>query len=985
MAWFYNGHESKSLADLDNLVHEVIQAEDFRKEDLESFSAKKVVKEMDESLGPKFDLLAEDGWIEASVEIPLPAEGVKQPESNAPKLKVDGVFYRKPLEVIKSVFQSERSQKFQYVPFKLFQRHGPDPEGDDTANVRLHHELYNSDAYIEEYERIQKQQHERRQSDPKLAEEPEVENVPVGIMAWSDETQVTQFGDHLMWPIYLYLGNQSKYERAKPTLFSAHHVAYIPKLLSNVQDRYQNKIGFPASSATLTHLKRELMQAIWALILDPEFMHAYEHGILLKCGDGVTRRLFPRFFTYSVDYPEKVLLATIRSLGRCPCPHCLVEKDQIGQLGTYLDRRRRQSKVRVDSENRRSMVQRIRRWIFDFGYRIASHAVEVILQPFSYTPTVNTFSERFYEFGVNFFLMFVPDVLHELELGVWKAVLVHLIRILFAYGNDTVQELDARYRQVPTFGRDTIRKIRNNASSMKHLVARDFEDMLQVSIPVFEGLVPEHNKYILTLLFDLCTFHCLAKFRLHSDISLRMLDEQTTELGKSLRAFDSHVCKAYDTREIPKETAACGRRNAKKVNEGNGKGKRKATNADPIRKLFNLCTYKIHALGHYIGELEHRRVKRFYARTNRTFKFVRQITALEKRKRVIESIKLRQQKTSMTSLVVPFEHSHPVSVASAKAHYKISDDSSVYKSVLMFMEENVGDPAIKDFYSKLKEHFYIRLFGKTTTDAIAIEEWGSINLQHDRIYSHKVFRVNYTTYDMRRSQDSINPRTSADIMVRSSDPDTPYCYACVHMDVLWVCWFNVDCGNLNLKSKELPMVNFIDASEECAFGFIDPNDVIRAAHLIPVFHLGKTREYMGRSKLGRKESDKDEDWTKYYIGVFSDRDMFARFVPRLGQGHMSWSEVERDEDVIVEEDTSDINTLMDELIPEIPPAGDENEVEVDEGNEDELMDYGYMVEDEEDEEDEIPLDEAVDLGPDDGEDPINHDMDILDMEGYGLL
>ncbi|KAK7456332.1 hypothetical protein VKT23_010579 [Stygiomarasmius scandens] len=473
MAWFYNGHESKSLADLDNLVKDVIMLDDFQKEDLEGFSAKKVVKEMDDWLGPKFDLHAEDGWVEASVEIPLPAEGVKRAEADAPTLKVDGVFYRKPLEVIKAVFQSERSRKFHYIPFKLFQQHDPPSESDsdNPIDICLHHELYNSDAYIKEYECIQIQQRECRLKDPDLAKEPEVENVPVGIMGWSNETQVAQFGDQSMWPIYIYFGNQSKYEHAKPTSFAAHHLAYIPKLPSDVQDYYREKIGFPASAATLTHLKRELMQAIWALILDPEFMHAYEHGILVKCGDGVTRRLFPRFFTYSADYPEKVLLATIRSLDRCPCPHCLVEKDQIRQLGTRWDRSRRETKARVDSEHCRGIIASMRKWIFDFGYRIASQAVEVFLQPCSYTPTINTFSERFFKFGINFFLMFVPDVLHELELGVWKAILIHLIRILFTYGNNTIQELDKRYRQVPTFGHDTIRKIQNNVSAMKHLAA----------------------------------------------------------------------------------------------------------------------------------------------------------------------------------------------------------------------------------------------------------------------------------------------------------------------------------------------------------------------------------------------------------------------------------------------------------------------------------------------------------------------------------
>jgi hypothetical protein len=55
----------------------------------------------------------------------------------------------------------------------------------------------------------------------------------------------------------------------------------------------------------LTHLKRELIHAIWALILDDKFLEAYEHGIVIECLDGISRRFYPRFFTYSADYPEK--------------------------------------------------------------------------------------------------------------------------------------------------------------------------------------------------------------------------------------------------------------------------------------------------------------------------------------------------------------------------------------------------------------------------------------------------------------------------------------------------------------------------------------------------------------------------------------------------------------------------------------------------------------------------------------------------------
>jgi len=39
-----------------------------------------------------------------------------------------------------------------------------------------------------------------------------------------------------------------------------------------------------------------------------------------------------------------------------------------------------------------------------------------------------------------------------------------------------------RFRQVPTFGLDTIRKFSNNVSAMKKLAARDFEDILQVCL-----------------------------------------------------------------------------------------------------------------------------------------------------------------------------------------------------------------------------------------------------------------------------------------------------------------------------------------------------------------------------------------------------------------------------------------------------------------------------------------------------------------------
>jgi hypothetical protein len=113
----------------------------------------------------------------------------------------------------------------------------------------------------------------------------------------------------------------------------------------------------------------------------------------------------------------------------------------------------------------------------------------------------NAFSHKLAPLGFNLFNMLVVDVMHEFELGVWKALFIHLLRILESADKALINELDCRYvsqqrhcliltnlmfylhfsfRQVPTFGRDTIRCFSANMSEMKKLAARDFEDLLQV-------------------------------------------------------------------------------------------------------------------------------------------------------------------------------------------------------------------------------------------------------------------------------------------------------------------------------------------------------------------------------------------------------------------------------------------------------------------------------------------------------------------------
>jgi hypothetical protein len=49
--------------------------------------------------------------------------------------------------------------------------------------------------------------------------------------------------------------------------------------------------------------------------------------------------------------------------------------------------------------------------------------------------------------------MLVVDFMHEFELGVWKALFIHLIRMLHATDAAKVHELDRRYVQMSNAAR----------------------------------------------------------------------------------------------------------------------------------------------------------------------------------------------------------------------------------------------------------------------------------------------------------------------------------------------------------------------------------------------------------------------------------------------------------------------------------------------------------------------------------------------------
>ncbi|KAG9085486.1 hypothetical protein FS749_004383 [Ceratobasidium sp. UAMH 11750] len=440
------------------------------------------------------------------------------------------------MDLMKKTFSVNDVKNFHYEPHQLKWK----PPGSLGPAQSLSGEMYTSPAMIKVHWEVQK-----------LNIDCDLPRCVAAFMFASDGMQFAQFSHVKGWPILCSFGNVSKYERCKLTSNTCHPVAHIPMLPDKVTEQITAMHGKPPTDKLVTHLRCELMHAVWVALLDDEFIEAWRTGVVIDCADGVRRRVFPRILTYSADYPEKVLLATIRNNGACVCPRCFVEKTTTSQMGTPTDMQTRKKKW-IDNEKRRAKIEQARCLIYDQGKALASDAVEALLKDHSYTPTMNAFSASLRNFKFNYFATLVVDQLHEVELGVWKSVFQHLIRLLHLRGPAAVAEFNQQFQAVPTFA-STIRKFAEDVADMGQIAAQDFEDILQCCMPVFKGLLPEIcDEPAQTLLFLFAEWHGLAKLRLHTTATLKIFKSLTTKLRTALQNFVT-LTETLETRETPKE------------------------------------------------------------------------------------------------------------------------------------------------------------------------------------------------------------------------------------------------------------------------------------------------------------------------------------------------------------------------------------------------------------------------------------------------
>ena len=219
LSWMTMGF-GNTPAGVNDLVHNVILHPEFTPSDLEGFNAVTAIRrfEREHFSKPGPGLTVGNGWKEGSVSIRVPCTGVKQKESEAPEFVVSGILYRDVVEVITAELEDpDGFSNIHVTPYMEWWNPGP---GKDP--VRVYSEIYNSDAMLEADKEMRDNLGTAHGPDDNL------EAFVVSALLYSDSTHLASFGTASLWPIYLFLGNVSKYIRSKPSSFSAHHIAYIP-------------------------------------------------------------------------------------------------------------------------------------------------------------------------------------------------------------------------------------------------------------------------------------------------------------------------------------------------------------------------------------------------------------------------------------------------------------------------------------------------------------------------------------------------------------------------------------------------------------------------------------------------------------------------------------------------------------------------------------------------------------------------------------
>lgn len=251
--WHWNGGGKKTKAGRKELLNEVLLDESFNLEDLRGVNFEQLDKEIAEN--PTNGEEEGNGWSNRRVYIDIPsgqkatkaskkkqahadaaanrqrAAGAISDDSeseddatlgkNTMRYPVPEFHYRKLTRIIEEACSSEASKTYHWHPYEEHWQ----PPWENAGQEHIHGELYASKAFQNADRELQNSPREPGCDLPRVI---------LAMMGWSDATHVAQFGQAKLWPHYWYFGNQSKYDRCRPSAQAAYHGAYFPSVRVSV-------------------------------------------------------------------------------------------------------------------------------------------------------------------------------------------------------------------------------------------------------------------------------------------------------------------------------------------------------------------------------------------------------------------------------------------------------------------------------------------------------------------------------------------------------------------------------------------------------------------------------------------------------------------------------------------------------------------------------------------------------------------------------
>ncbi|KAK0477417.1 hypothetical protein IW261DRAFT_1634689 [Armillaria novae-zelandiae] len=416
----------------------------------------------------------------------------KDPSNTKMKKENLEMWFHNPLEIIHELIGNPVFKDVMaYAPIQLF----TDPEGPN----QVFNEMWMGEWWWKIQERLP----------------PGVTIAP--LILSSDKTLLSQFcGNKTAWPIYLTIGNIAKDTRRQ---LSSHATILLGYLLIPKFDCYTKKLRSIMKYRLFHHCMTIMIKSI---------ADAGHMGVKMVCADALVCLVYPIFAVYITNYPEQCLESCCME-NRCPI--CKVHPDCRGSHDS-------------ESFDKRDVAETL-------SY-LKDHAAGKDVNT-TYGSNVN---DTFKAYGLqpvyppfwaslphsDIFMVFTPDLLHQLHKGVFKDHLIKWCTVIIG-----AVEVDKAFQSMPSH--PELHHFKNGILHVSQWTGTEHKEMEKV----FLALVAVHacNKVILAVC-GVIDFIYLALLQSQMSMTLSLLRNALDHFHDHKNIFIQLEAWTQDHFNIPK-------------------------------------------------------------------------------------------------------------------------------------------------------------------------------------------------------------------------------------------------------------------------------------------------------------------------------------------------------------------------------------------------------------------------------------------------